>query len=147
MRFWQRPDWRAMTATTTRRSSPSAAKTTNDLPQAHHPQQRSPAPLRALRGLRGGHRPAAPLARRAGGERGAAAAAGPGAGPLLGQRGGAGRAGGDDLGPAGPAAPWLAVAVHESAAAHPEALVWLGDLGRCMAWAWITLEPDLGAAS
>src|SRR5574337_1929059 len=119
MRFWQRPDWRAMTATakltaraarptltatTTRRLSPSAAKTTNDLPQAHHPQQRSPAPLRALRGLRGGHRPAAPLARRAGGERGAAAAAGPGAGPLLGQRGGAGRAGGDDLGPAGPAA-------------------------------------------
>src|SRR5574337_81919 len=46
-----------------------------------------------------------------------------------------------------PAEPWLAVAVHESAAAHPEALVWLGDLERCMAWAWITLEPDLGAAS
>jgi hypothetical protein len=42
-----------------------------------------------------------------------------------------------------PATPWVAVALHPSASGYPEALDWLGDLERCIAWAWITRNPDL----
>ena len=44
-----------------------------------------------------------------------------------------------------PEAPWLAVALHPSAAAYTGALDWLGDFERCIAWAWITRNPVLGA--
>lgn len=44
-----------------------------------------------------------------------------------------------------PGAPWLAVALHPSAAAYTGALDWLGDFERCIAWAWITRNPVLGA--
>lgn len=45
-----------------------------------------------------------------------------------------------------PAEPWCAVAVHPPVAGYPESLDWLGDFERCAAWAWITRNPDLGAA-
>lgn len=44
-----------------------------------------------------------------------------------------------------PGAPWLALALHPSAAAYTGALDWLGDFERCVAWAWITRNPTLGA--
>lgn len=44
-----------------------------------------------------------------------------------------------------PTAPWCAVAVHPSICAHMGALDWLGDLERCIAWAWITRRPSLEA--
>ena len=46
-----------------------------------------------------------------------------------------------------PVTPWLAVALHPSAAAYTGALDWLGDLERCIAWAWITRNPALGSAT
>jgi hypothetical protein len=42
-----------------------------------------------------------------------------------------------------PQAPWCAVAVHPSMAAHMGAVEWLGDLERCIAWAWVTRRPSL----
>ena len=45
-----------------------------------------------------------------------------------------------------PDAPWLAVAIWPTIAMHPDALEWLGDFERCIAWAWITRNPDLRAA-
>jgi hypothetical protein len=45
-----------------------------------------------------------------------------------------------------PAEPWCAVALHSSLAAYPEATRWLGDLERCIAWAWITRRPTLEVA-
>jgi hypothetical protein len=42
-----------------------------------------------------------------------------------------------------PSTPWLAVAVHPSIAAYTGPVEWLGDFERCLAWAWITRNPDL----
>ncbi len=36
-----------------------------------------------------------------------------------------------------PDAPWLAVAIWPTIVMHSEALEWLGDLERCIAWAWM----------
>lgn len=44
-----------------------------------------------------------------------------------------------------PAEPWCAVALHPSIAGYPDAAHWLGDFERCIAWAWITRNPDLQA--
>ena len=46
-----------------------------------------------------------------------------------------------------PRTPWIAVALHPSAAAYTGALDWLGDLERCVAWAWITRHPAVESAS
>ena len=43
-----------------------------------------------------------------------------------------------------PAAPYCAVAVHPSIAAYSEPVEWLGDFERCVAWAWITRNPEFG---
>lgn len=36
-----------------------------------------------------------------------------------------------------PGEPWAAVAIWPTLALHPEAAGWLGDLERCIAWAWM----------
>lgn len=36
-----------------------------------------------------------------------------------------------------PGEPWAAVAIWPTLAMHPDALSWLGDLERCIAWAWL----------
>lgn len=36
-----------------------------------------------------------------------------------------------------PSAPWCAARLDRGAAVHPDALTWLGDLERCLAWTWI----------
>jgi hypothetical protein len=41
-----------------------------------------------------------------------------------------------------PSEPWCAVALHPSLAADP-AVQWIGDLERCIAWAWITRNPAI----
>lgn len=41
-----------------------------------------------------------------------------------------------------PAEPWCAVAIWPSITEHPDALAWLGDLERCIAWAWCTRAED-----
>ena len=46
-----------------------------------------------------------------------------------------------------PRTPWIAVALHPSAAAYTGALDWLGDFERCIAWAWITRHPVVESAS
>lgn len=40
--------------------------------------------------------------------------------------------------PAAPSVPWLAVKLHETATLWPEAMSWLGDFERCIAWAWVS---------
>jgi len=46
-----------------------------------------------------------------------------------------------------PAEPRCAVALHSpTLAAHSEAAQWLVDLKHCIAWAWITRNPQLGEA-
>ncbi len=45
-----------------------------------------------------------------------------------------------------PAAPWCAVVLHQNIVAFSEAAEWLGDLERCIAWAWITRHPGLAIA-
>lgn len=35
-----------------------------------------------------------------------------------------------------PAEPWVAAALDEGALDHPDAMHWLGDFERCLAWAW-----------
>lgn len=42
-----------------------------------------------------------------------------------------------------PSTPWLAVHIHESAAAYINSMDWLGDFERCCAWAWITRNTTL----
>lgn len=42
-----------------------------------------------------------------------------------------------------PATPWCAVAVHQSIMAHADAIGWLADFERCVAWAWITRNAQL----
>lgn len=41
----------------------------------------------------------------------------------------------------GPAAPWCAAAIWPTLALYPDAVSWLGDLERCIAWAWIERSP------
>lgn len=41
-----------------------------------------------------------------------------------------------------PGAPWLAVVLHPSLIAFPDASHWLGDFERCVAWAWIDRVAD-----
>lgn len=36
-----------------------------------------------------------------------------------------------------PKAPWCAVAIWPTIAFYPDAATWLGDLERCIAWAWV----------
>ena len=45
-----------------------------------------------------------------------------------------------------PGTPWCAVAIHPSITAYPEPVDWLGDFERCVAWAWLTRNPDLRPA-
>lgn len=45
-----------------------------------------------------------------------------------------------------PGTPWCAVAVHPSIAAYDGPVDWLGDFERCVAWAWLTRNPDLRLA-
>ncbi|MDC8446093.1 MAG: hypothetical protein LV471_09245 [Nitrosomonas sp.] len=42
-----------------------------------------------------------------------------------------------------PSPPWCAVAVHPSIMMHPQALDWIADFERCVAWAWITRNAQL----
>jgi len=44
-----------------------------------------------------------------------------------------------------PRAPWCAVALRPALLDHPQASEWLGDFERCLAWAWITRNPQLGS--
>lgn len=44
-----------------------------------------------------------------------------------------------------PDEPWCAVAVHPGIIACPGAQEWLGDFERCVAWAWITRNPQMEA--
>lgn len=46
-----------------------------------------------------------------------------------------------------PCAPWAAVTTHPAMLAHLDAIEWLGDLERCIAWAWITRNPPLESAT
>lgn len=39
-----------------------------------------------------------------------------------------------------PAPPWCVVRLYPGLALHPEAAHWLGDLERCVAWAWIEVR-------
>lgn len=36
-----------------------------------------------------------------------------------------------------PRAPWVAARLYPTLVLDPEAATWLGDFGRCLAWAWI----------
>lgn len=44
-----------------------------------------------------------------------------------------------------PPTPWCAVSLQPGLLLHPTASEWLGDLERCIAWAWITRAPALEA--
>lgn len=46
-----------------------------------------------------------------------------------------------------PTEPWCAVALHPAMGAFSGAPHWLGDLERCIAWAWITRAPQLSYRS
>lgn len=45
------------------------------------------------------------------------------------------------------ATPWVAVAIHETIGGYIDALQWLGDLERCIAWAWITRNAAINLAA
>lgn len=45
-----------------------------------------------------------------------------------------------------PSTPWVAVSIHDNIAAYFDALQWIGDLERCIAWAWITRNPAIREA-
>lgn len=45
-----------------------------------------------------------------------------------------------------PSTPWVAVATHPAMLAHRDAVEWLGDFERCIAWSWITRNPSLESA-
>lgn len=45
-----------------------------------------------------------------------------------------------------PAEPWCAVALHPGLALQRDAAQFIGDLERCIAWAWITRRPAIGIA-
>lgn len=40
-----------------------------------------------------------------------------------------------------PGEPWAAVAIWPTVALFPDAVGWLGDLERCIAWAWLERSP------
>ena len=42
-----------------------------------------------------------------------------------------------------PDEPWCAVALHPGVIGYPDDIGWLGDFERCIAWAWMTRNPDL----
>ena len=44
-----------------------------------------------------------------------------------------------------PQAPYCMVELHPNMMAFPDALEWIGDLERCIAWAWISRNPAIGA--
>lgn len=46
-----------------------------------------------------------------------------------------------------PGEPWCAVALHPALRADMGAAEWLGDFERCVAWAWITRNPSIEAAT
>ena len=46
-----------------------------------------------------------------------------------------------------PDTPYCAVAIHPSIAIYNGSVEWLGDFDRCLAWAWITRNPDLRPAT
>lgn len=41
-----------------------------------------------------------------------------------------------------PAAPWCGARLEPGIALHPQAASWLGDLERCLAWAWLERRRD-----
>lgn len=41
-----------------------------------------------------------------------------------------------------PAEPWCGAVIWPTLALHPDAAAWLGDLERCIAWAWCTRPTD-----
>lgn len=48
-----------------------------------------------------------------------------------------------------PRSPWCAVRLYAGLAYDPDALIWLGDFERCLAWAWLdgradSAKPDAG---
>lgn len=46
-----------------------------------------------------------------------------------------------------PAEPWIAVALREGLMQHIDVIPLLGDFERCCAWAWMTRNPSLEAAT
>lgn len=46
------------------------------------------------------------------------------------------------VGLARPAEPWCAIAIWPTITRHIDAMAWLGDLERCIAWAWCTRPED-----
>lgn len=46
-----------------------------------------------------------------------------------------------------PECPWCAAAIHDNIRAFPDAPEWLGDLERCIAWAWMTRNPAIGVVN
>lgn len=46
-----------------------------------------------------------------------------------------------------PSVPWCAVALHPTLPMFLDAVTWLGDFERCVAWAWITRNPALSTVS
>lgn len=46
-----------------------------------------------------------------------------------------------------PGTPYCAVAIHPSLAMYSGPVEWLGDFERCVAWAWITRNPELRPAT
>lgn len=45
-----------------------------------------------------------------------------------------------------PGVPWCAVVPYPALLAHGDALGWLGDFERCVAWAWVTRNPSIEAS-
>jgi hypothetical protein len=45
-----------------------------------------------------------------------------------------------------PSEPWCAVVLLPAALHYPDAMGWLGDFERCVAWAWISRAPQMGVA-
>lgn len=45
-----------------------------------------------------------------------------------------------------PGTPWCAVVMHLSIMAYADAIDWLADFERCVAWAWITRNAQMGRA-
>jgi len=41
-----------------------------------------------------------------------------------------------------PPEPWVAAALDEGALTHPDALEWLGDFERCLAWGWVRRQSQ-----
>lgn len=39
-----------------------------------------------------------------------------------------------------PPEPWVAAGLSAGIARHPDALAWLGDMERCLAWAWLEMR-------